>query len=241
MHAAPRWTPCRFSLRLTFVQEKLEGVLTLPELPDVAKAIVTYMYTADYEAKSTESLPAFQFHAEMYAAALKYEMPDLCLAACNKLRLHATAGLFLTWEDDETKSQQDDDFLEAVAIVYGNTVNKDDQMRQQLALLARRKMLNAPSRTVERSWVKTMMQVPELAADVMSSITEALGWFNNHAKSRSALSCSDPKCSGVVIMETRTYTYYVERGATVTCQSCFEHNHAKNWIMQPTPDLSDMI
>lgn len=141
----------------------------MPESLAVVGAILSFLYKKCYSDPSTRPL---EFHAQVYVAAVKYNVVPLSY--------YATYGKIQSWlgsfeqainsADSSPHSpalQQDMlEFLEAVALVYTNTHEVSDILRREITDTAR-KILRTHSTVLDDAWTKCFSESPQFVLDLV--------------------------------------------------------------------------
>jgi len=152
-------------------QEKLEGVIELPEDLEVTKSILSFLYTTSYTEDGTSPL---QHSAGVYFAAAKYDIPALKTLASSKV-----ASLFRSLETEVEPDTGEplsleattcvEKFLELVVEVYDKTEDIDD-LRSETVSTAR-EILRTTQHTAQcnDAWVKCFELAPAFALDLVKS------------------------------------------------------------------------
>lgn len=207
------------------------------------------MYTAKYDAKQAKELPTFQFHAWMYASALKYRVPGLCEAAYKALKdqaypetLCSKASLY--FGKQPAFLDPEDDFFEAAVIVYDNTIDEQDQMRKLIVGLARRKMMKLGGYSGEkklRAWITRIAQIPELSADLTLSTMDSLLWLDDHAEFFVQLACpNEDHCPATMLMHPEKHKKNLKDPSLIECPNCYWEAPLEHWRVCPElPELGD--
>jgi len=151
-----------------FKQEKLEGIINLPESLEVTKSILSFFYTSSYVEDSTSLI---EHSAEVYFAANKYDIPGLKVLARSKL-----VSLFGSLEsrfacNDEPLTPDlvacVESFLEVVVLAYNNT-RDTDRLRYVLVSTAREILRTVQLTTDDNDgWLKCFSLVPAFALDLL--------------------------------------------------------------------------
>lgn len=203
--------------------------------------MLSYMYTSEYDFdKAAAGLPPFQFHARVYAAALKYQIPCLQSAARKAFSRHGHSKLF-----DGTPtalSSEESDFLKAVLIVKNNTIDETDPLKKLVVQLTRRKMLHlghAGEKMMLRSWIQRVIRMPGLAADLMLSSLDSLLWIDSYADGLVYLTCPDDDCNEVEVMAAETHSERLGKRAQLKCIGCGVSRRINEWTMQSMPRIDD--
>lgn len=137
------------------------------------------LYHNEYEYPPSAAAKPLVFDAEMYALAVKYEIPGLQHLAIKHFKNNAKTMLVeppglklplldITWNED---------FFAAVKIVYEGTMMYKDPLRLvAVDVVRQRAMLLAKHEwdVALRTWHALTAEHPELAVDVMCATTKAL-------------------------------------------------------------------
>lgn len=168
-----------------FYQEKLEGVINLPESLEVTKSILSFFYTSSYE---EDRRSPTKHSAGVYVAAEKYEIPALKPLALTKL-----VALFRSLESRIDKGGKGgqctqemltwlEKFLEVVVLVYNNTQDNDNlrpeivsTAREILRVIAIRELLRLQQLAVsDDAWVRCFELAPAFALDLAKPVSVSL-------------------------------------------------------------------
>jgi hypothetical protein len=159
-----------------FAQEKLEGVINLPESLEVTKSILSFLYTSSYAEESTSPI---EHSAGVYFAADKYDIPGLKTLAGNKLAILFTFLECRFADNDEPLTPElescIEQFLELVVEVYNNT-RDTDKLRAEIVRTARELLRTIQLTTDDNDgWARCFGLVPEFAVDLVKPNSSRLG------------------------------------------------------------------
>jgi hypothetical protein len=150
-------------------QEKLEGIIELPESLEVVKAMLSFLYKRCYHDRATRPL---EFNAQVYIAAVKYNIIAL--------GHYAAFGKISTWLESFRRASFDGgssthspdlhgqmlEFLEVIVLVYTNTHEESDILRREIADTAR-KVLRHHTPVLDDGWAKCFSRVPAFVLDLV--------------------------------------------------------------------------
>jgi len=188
-------------------QEKLEGVIELPESLEVVKAMLSFLYKRCYLDPATRPL---EFHAQVYAAANKYNIISL--------KYYATYGKCKPWLERFTSDSQDSstlgpaliEFLDAATLVYTDTHEESDNLRRQFVIHAQN-LLRSQRVMSNDAWLKCFGEVPEFAFEVAKPMIESRADYRvfHSWEWRTAKNCVMRECSecDTAVLASRASTH----------------------------------
>lgn len=149
----------------------MEGVMELPESPEVVEAMLSFLYKRCYTERATRSL---EFHAQVYIAVEKYNIASLNLYAHRKTVpwLQSLGALFKSADSSVHEAALRADIsglLETVALVYDNTHDQIDVLRYALVATARKIVRRLPPGNVDDVWSSCFGQIPAFVIDLINS------------------------------------------------------------------------
>jgi len=195
-------------------QEKLEGVINLPESLEVTKSILSFLYTTSYTEEGTATL---KHSAGVYIAAYKYDIPALKTLAFDNL-----TALFRSLESlvnpEHSKSftpgvlASIEKFLEVVVLLY-DTTEDTDVVRSGIISTAREILRFQEAGANKEAWAKCFGMAPLFALDLVkpnsiSPQSENYDVVVDSRRWRAARDCvifECGQCSTAVIMSKETW------------------------------------
>jgi hypothetical protein len=144
------------------IQERMTKKIVLEENPLLVQALLKFSYLSTYEIPSPDdpdsedSLSPFQFHAEMYQLADKYDITDLASLA----KKNYNALLTQSWDASS--------FLDSLVCVYTTTPDSDRGLRDVAAYHAKlhgRELEESP--TLWNKLIGLREVIPSFTLDVL--------------------------------------------------------------------------
>lgn len=176
----------------------MEGIIKLPESHAVVTALLTYLYTSDYEDDSGEAMTLGEYHIQLYTAALKYDIPGLAKIALRKFEAlaHVQWQRLADANIAEDCDSEISEFLKQVKMIYSNTHDSDDKMRAT-ALKFVKEIMQSSLKELEssRTWLNFVVEVPQCALALLATLAKKP---EVAAPSTKMLICPNTACKGLI-------------------------------------------
>ena len=162
-------------------QEKLEGVIELPESSEVIKSMLSFLYRSKYDAM--DQARPLQHNVQVYIAADKYDIPTLKTLAQTKVTAWLTlfeSSVQAAHRDPACPAPRVDilHFLDMVALVYSGTHTDTDIFRLTFIACAKRIFPLQHAANLEDDWKLCFERAPSFAYEWLKPVVlqGELGW-----------------------------------------------------------------
>ena len=199
--------------------------MELPEDVAVIKALLNYLYSANYPPPASKALP---LHAGVYVAALKYDIPGLQALAGTKF-CHSTRELADTaLLDASVELTGMEDLRTAAQIIYDGTLQKNDNLRMNLIEIAWRVVTHLERDEPRQAFVDQIMHVPDFAAEIFYRSTKTAA--TSHMRDRDRITLGCPNCSPKRFIISRSvFEYRKSHARSIRCPYCLHSTSAQEW------------
>lgn len=140
----------------------------------MVSAVLTFLYTSNYEDKATD-LTLGELHVQVYIAALKYDIPSLAKTALRKFEVLARAQSKKIIELGTVAEREGElsELLDHIKMLFAHTHETNDKMRIA-AVEILKSIVQANEQDLERSrlWSEFVAEVPQCALALLAMLAK---------------------------------------------------------------------